>query len=157
MPGKKIKLKPGVIVPLLEHLRNGGTREGACGRAGISTSTFRRWLCEIHEFAGDVELAELEGKARDERMLDEYINEGDRVALTFRMKSVHGYGLPETGKKVKGGGEKMCSKEYRQVAEAIERLSPEERKELAGTYREPGKSGGKGSSKRADQPGDFRP
>ena len=128
---------------LLEHFRHGGTREGACGIAGISTSTLRRWEREMPEFAEHVELAMLQGKARDEKMLEEHIRKGDRVALLHRMKMRNGRKPSETSERVNGGKEKVWSKEYQQVLEAIERLSPGQRKEVARAYREAEKSGRK--------------
>ena len=128
---------------MLEHLSHGGTREGACGIAGISTSTLRRWERGMPEFAEDVELAILQGKARDDIMLEEHIRTGDRVALLHWMKMRHGRKLSETSERVNGVKEKMWSKEYQQVIEAIERLSSEQRKEVARAYREAEKSGRK--------------
>jgi len=143
MAGKKTKLKPEVVMLLLEHLSHGGTREGACGIAGISISTLRRWEREMPEFAEHVELAMLQGKARDEKMLEEHIRKGDRVALLHRMKMRNGRKPSETSERVNGVKEKMWSKEYQQVLEAIERLSPGQRKEVARAYREAEKSGRK--------------
>ena len=141
MAGKKTKLKPPVLILLLEHLRRGGTREGACGAAGISTSTLRRWEREIPELTGDIERAILQGIARDEMMLDKYITEkGDRVALVHRIKTRQGGKLSEKSEQVNGGGENKWSKEYHQVVEAIERLTPTQRKEAARAYREAEKS-----------------
>ncbi|MBN2288865.1 MAG: hypothetical protein JXQ83_05985 [Candidatus Glassbacteria bacterium] len=143
MAGKKTKLKPPVLIILLDRLRCGYTREGACGAAGISASTLRRWEREFPELAGEIELAILQGIARDEEMLDEHIVKGDRVALLHRMKSRDGPGRPEAGEQVESGKENRWSRQYQQVVEAIERLTPEQRREAVRAYREARESGGK--------------
>ena len=124
-----------VLLRLLRHLRRGGSRKGACGWAGITSAELASRLESDSRLAGALERAEARGLAGDERRLDHSVRKGDRVALLFRMRNVHGYG----GQRAREGAETLSeekSREFAEVETGIRSLGKEGRGELVHAYRQ---------------------
>ncbi len=57
------KYNTACAAKIIEGLKEGMTRRGACGHAGISEDTFARWLTRFAGFAEQVALAESQAEA----------------------------------------------------------------------------------------------
>ncbi len=121
---------------LLRHLRRGGSRKGACGWAELSWTDLQAALENNPRLAAALEQAESLALACDENRLDQHVQAGDRTALLFRLRRIYGFGdgLRE-GEEAQATGE-LYSREFTEAAEAIRSLGEEDRRELAGAYRE---------------------
>lgn len=123
------------LLRLLRHLRRGGSRKGACGWAGITHAELADCLEGNPRLVAALERAEMRSLAKDERRLDSSVRKGDRVALLFRMRNIHGYGEARAreGAEVTIG---QRSREFGEVEAEIRSLGKRGRQELAGAYRE---------------------
>ncbi|MCE5272042.1 hypothetical protein LLH00_12270 [bacterium] len=123
------------LLRLLRHLRRGGSRKGACGWANLSWAGLQAALADDSRLAAALERAENRAIACDEKQLDQHVQDGNRVALMFRMRSVYGYGNGKrAGKEARPTGE-TNSREFAEAAAGIHTLGETERRELAGQYR----------------------
>ncbi len=123
-----------VMEPLLAHLKMGGTRKGACGRAGISFRELCTRLEADQRFAEAVEEAECEGLARDEQRLATSVEDGDRQSLLFRLRRA--YKGEKNGKRagVKNADD-STRKEYEKIACRIGELTEEDRQKMVEAVR----------------------
>jgi hypothetical protein len=114
---------------LLAHLEMGGTRQGACGSAGIS---FRELCARMEadpEFAEALEEAECRGLAADEKRLATDVEDGNRQSLLFRLRRAY-----QSGKNGKRAGVKKAdestAKEYERITCKFGELPEEDRRKM---------------------------
>ena len=90
MAGRPTKYTPETVGKILDHLRSGGTRRGACGAAGIGVETLSRWEDDYGDFSDSIKRAQNEGLSSDLSRLDVFVKAGNLTALLYRMNVVHG-------------------------------------------------------------------
>jgi len=75
---------------ILKHIRNGGTKRGACGAAGIGETTMIVWEANKSGLSEAVKRAQAHGLRSDLSRLDTFVRDGNLTALLARLKMVHG-------------------------------------------------------------------